>query len=1010
EPVGPGESVYIPEINATATYFEYEEQEMFLIIYGESKWLKEFFDVQLIVMNTDNETLEDCSATLDVPEGLTLCNSEQTQLIGDLLPYDVKNIHWYLRGDIAGEYNISVLSEGKNDGEIFSYPFYSENDIHVYAGDALKMTIETHGYSCFGSEYPICISMQNVSDKPIYQLQNKIKNVVHGYYNYKHVNKNGTNQFIETKVPLGGSLTKTIDVDELLPGESAVIEISITDMWKSPLQKELDNSKLYVDAFSLLLGKSPISAFIANYTSQFIEGITVVHVLDSYVVTTLKNSTTKVPYEIVINDNLNEIGEDNTFGFVDAIECSIMDQAPNEVKRIYAAGKCFESGFEFRSDFKANLLEDWQKVENGEMSRESFDKKYDKEYNDYIFGNAGNEATVSGFDMAGHLEVGKDIYKIVSIPSDVTTATAYVTDADGNIIDKDSSRQDVMGKIHTAAFEFEILNGGFEYNDGVYTFYEDSLIRLRANSANKTYYVHFVTDDGREEVFPFISIAEHDCTAERYYVVSGTGSGNDGLAMQFCEVCNKPLKTRRIPSSFNAMLSDGQMFQNIYQAAAFAEENYYEIELSIFGDITLDKDLVIPENVKLIITPFANITLKNSAHIVVDGEYKDFSTDMDTEIYENIVLNYWDGRTETMPVKYGTEVTELPVLSETCGFTGWYTDAEFTEPFVPFTSGDKNHSKVYYADVHHSFDTSGQCSVCGEIKNGMDAFRKVALSIDDDIEILYHVALTEKALADNQFRVTFEASDGTTKTQYLSDAVDNGDGTYTFSYSIPYNKFDENIRAQVCYSNNVKGSYLDYSAKKYADSILENSDQFDEVTVNNIKALVNFSGYVQIFAGTAPEDAVNADLEMPLDDVDPEIGDEFNAVKNINSDSISIAAANLSMDKLTNINIKFNISAGANVNDYIFTVDGKAVTPKQSGSSYLVTMEGISPLNFDKMYLFKAESKSDASDFVSVEYSCLTYAKKIIETSSDANVVNAMKALYFYSQEAEKYISKTKED
>ena len=60
--------------------------------------------------------------------------------------------------------------------------------------------------------------------------------------------------------------------------------------------------------------------------------------------------------------------------------------------------------------------------------------------------------------------------------------------------------------------------------------------------------------------------------------------------------------------------------------------------------------------------------------------------------------------------------------------------------------------------------------------------------------------------------------------------------------------------------------------------------------------------------------------------------------------------------------------------------------------------------------LFKAESKSDASDFVSVEYSCLTYAKKIIETSSDANVVNAMKALYFYSQEAEKYISQTKED
>ena len=458
------------------------------------------------------------------------------------------------------------------------------------------------------------------------------------------------------------------------------------------------------------------------------------------------------------------------------------------------------------------------------------------------------------------------------------------------------------------------------------------------------------------------------------------------------------------------MLSDGLMFQDVYDAAAFAGKNYDEVELSLFGDVKLQKDLVIPENVTLIITPFANITYKNSAHIVVDGEYKDLSTDQDTEIYENIVLNYWDGRTETMPVKYGEEVTELPVLSEICGFTGWYADAEFTEPFVPFTSGDKNHSKVYYADVHHSFDTSGQCSVCGEIKNGMDAFRKCALSIDDDIEILYHVALTEKALADNQLRVTFEASDGITKTQYLSDAVDNGDGTYTFSYSIPYNMFDENIRAQVCYSNNVKGSYLDYSAKKYADYILGNSDQFDEVTVNNIKALVNFSGYVQIFAGTAPEDAVNADLGMPLDDVDAEISDEFNAVKTENSNTVTIKSASLIVGVFSNINISFALAEGADVNDYKFTINGNEIKPKLTEDTYTISMVGISPENFDEMYLFKAESKSDASDFVSVEYSCLTYAKKIIETSSDANVVNAMKALYFYSQEAEKYISQTKED
>jgi hypothetical protein len=457
------------------------------------------------------------------------------------------------------------------------------------------------------------------------------------------------------------------------------------------------------------------------------------------------------------------------------------------------------------------------------------------------------------------------------------------------------------------------------------------------------------------------------------------------------------------------MLSDGQMFQNVYQAAAFAGENYDEVELSLFGDVKLPKDLVIPENVTLIITPFANITYTNSAHIVVDGEYKDFSTDKDTEIYENIVLEYWEGRTEIMPLKYGSEVSELPALSDACGFTGWYSDAEFTEPFVPFTAGDKNHAKVYYADVHHSFTSSGKCSKCGELKNGMDAFQKVGISVSSEVILKYIIRLTDKALADNNLRVVFEMPNGKTQIQNITDAVDNGNGTYTFKCSIPIKYINDSIKAQVYYSNNVKGSYLEYSVTKYSDFIIANPNSFGEATVNSIKAMLNFSGYVQIFSGRAPAESANFNLGMALDDVDLDIGDEFNAVKTINSDTVSIAAANLSMDKLTNINIKFNLAAGADVNDYVFTIDGKTVTPKKSGSSYLVTMEGISPMNFDKMYLFNVQSKNDASDYISLKYSCITYAKKVLEISSDNNLRNTMKALYFYNQEIKKYASQEEE-
>ncbi|MGN0585281.1 MAG: hypothetical protein ACI4JD_07485, partial [Ruminococcus sp.] len=148
--VSQGSYTYVPSIGASVGYFEYEEQEMFIIVYGESKWLKEFYDVQLVLFNSDTEPLKNCIATLDVPDGLTLCNSSQTKFIGDLNSRGVSDIHWYLRGDKAGDYSLTARVTGENDGDVFSYDFHSRNNLHVYAGSALKMTIEAPNYSCFG--------------------------------------------------------------------------------------------------------------------------------------------------------------------------------------------------------------------------------------------------------------------------------------------------------------------------------------------------------------------------------------------------------------------------------------------------------------------------------------------------------------------------------------------------------------------------------------------------------------------------------------------------------------------------------------------------------------------------------------------------------------------------------------------------------------------------------------------------------------------------------------------
>ena len=48
------------------------------------------------------------------------------------------------------------------------------------------------------------------------------------------------------------------------------------------------------------------------------------------------------------------------------------------------------------------------------------------------------------------------------------------------------------------------------------------------------------------------------------------------------------------------------------------------------------------------------------------------------------------------------------------------------------------------------------------------------------------------------------------------------------------------------------------------------------------------------------------------------------------------------------------------------------------------------------MHTFRAESVSDASVYAEVDYSPFTYAKSVIEKSSDEKLVRTIKALVLY--------------
>ena len=220
--------------DTVATVYPVSEY-FYLIIYGEAKWLKEMYDVEMLVINHSmTDTLEDCVVRLELPEGLslaTMVNGQQTLSRSIRLDSgESKSIHWYVRGDKEGSYTVSAYLDGTlmPFEEAISYEYLSEDPINVLAGKALHMDIYIPRYAYYGDQYNVRIELTNVSGKPIYNISNTIGMIEEGRYTYY---SDGT---VEHEVYLsqsGPSAFKRV----FNPGDKLVLETSVPILFQSKL-------------------------------------------------------------------------------------------------------------------------------------------------------------------------------------------------------------------------------------------------------------------------------------------------------------------------------------------------------------------------------------------------------------------------------------------------------------------------------------------------------------------------------------------------------------------------------------------------------------------------------------------------------------------------------------------------------------------------------------------------------------------------------------------------------
>ena len=162
----------------TVQYVNNEPSVLWMVIPGKAKWLKEFFDVHLLVSNLAAPafTLEHGHVSLgQLPDGLSLAPTATPQSLEQDLP-DIaggtsQEADWIVRGDTEGYYTLTANFTGTLEplGVSVSLPASTAtNALHVWGGSALEMIVDADDVASDTYPYLVRVGLKNHADTPVF--------------------------------------------------------------------------------------------------------------------------------------------------------------------------------------------------------------------------------------------------------------------------------------------------------------------------------------------------------------------------------------------------------------------------------------------------------------------------------------------------------------------------------------------------------------------------------------------------------------------------------------------------------------------------------------------------------------------------------------------------------------------------------------------------------------------------------------------------------------------------
>lgn len=562
-------------------------ERCYLIIRGEIKWLKEMFDIELLVVNNSaTDTLEDLKATLTLPDGLSLADmidGEQTleQEMGTVTESSSKSVHWYVRGDKAGSYDLAAQLTGKIMplGEEINDTFTCEDQLQVWAGNALHLHYEFPNSAYFGEDYPVTITLTNVSDRTLYNVSHLITEVEQGKIIYDPAD--GTKDIVYTSE---SDESWFAFAPEFKPGDKLVIELSIEILFGSEyMLKEIEE-------------------IFGDYAAEFVNGYeAVMSGLDAAstliaTVSAAAEALEKANIESELAEMLRDIEKSLVSGdkvFTAAAMLADTGLAQElkligEDAAVWAAGADIEAVTANVEALKKAIIAEATEEETAAYNIfdslrtlvTSLPTKF--VLGDVIFNQEGTTTIPWSYSITGN---GPEYYGVSNIGSRLNSVSQAIIGATGdevssylqlipgidnpeNYVDRDTSviavqnekeqfkAKDATGTVKFTAYyvpaasyslrnrsvsaekyTLECDNESAVFENGVLTFTGDGTISLTSADANGG--ILYIEDDKGNTYSYAVNVVEaHDCIAGAQKTVLSPTSEYDGFAVKCCEICD----------------------------------------------------------------------------------------------------------------------------------------------------------------------------------------------------------------------------------------------------------------------------------------------------------------------------------------------------------------------------------------------------------------------------------------------------------------------------------------